>query len=317
MKAFVFDGSAKLQEVDQPNPADGEALVKVILAGICKTDIEITKGYMDFQGILGHEFVGKVERATNPELVGKRVVGEINVGCGKCELCAKGLERHCFTRSVMGILNRPGSLAEYTTLPEKNLCLVPDNVSDETAAFVEPLAAGLEILEQVRIEPQSKVLVIGDGRLGLLTSMVLRLTGCDLYAVGKHREKLDILGSLGIKTVLLNEIENMERIFDVVIEASGNPTGWDLAISKIKPRGVLVLKSTYHGAFDFNPAPLVIDEISVVGSRCGQFQPALRLLERGLIDPSPLLTEIFSLQDAEAAFQKAQEKSSLKVLLRA
>lgn len=316
MKAFVFDGSAHTQEVDKPVPENGEALIKVGLAGICKTDIEITKGYMDFRGILGHEFVGRVESSMDPGLVGKRVVGEINVGCGKCEFCAKGLERHCFTRSVMGILNRPGSLAEYTTLPEKNLCVVPDSVSDEQAAFVEPLAAGLEILEQVKIEPNSKVLVIGDGRLGLLTSMVLRLTGCDLYALGKHEEKLHILGSLGIQTVLLKEIENKERIFDVVIEASGNPTGWDIAISKVKPRGVLVLKSTYQGAFDFNPAPLVIDEISVVGSRCGQFQPALRLLERGLIDPSPLLTEIFHLNDAEKAFQKAQEKSSLKVLLR-
>lgn len=315
MKAFVFDGKPRLVEMEKPAPSKEEALIKVRLAGICKTDLEIIKGYMDFQGVLGHEFVGSVEEARDETIIGRRVVGEINAGCGACSYCYRGLQRHCPNRTVMGILGRAGAMAEYLTLPLENLSVVPENVSDEKAAFTEPMAAALEILEQIKIEPNHRILVVGDGKLGLLVSMVLRLTGCDLLCVGKHDNKLKLLNDLAINTIKLDSVDQLGREFDMVVEASGNPGGWSLAVSKVKPRGAIVLKSTYHGAFDFNPAPLVIDEITVIGSRCGVFEPALRLMQRGLIDPLPLLSDILPLEKAEEAFQKSQDKGILKILL--
>jgi threonine dehydrogenase-like Zn-dependent dehydrogenase len=316
MKALVFDERLSLQDIPVPNPLPGEALVKVAMAGICKTDVEIVKGYMDFQGVPGHEFVGTVERSSDPQQVGLRVVGEINAGCGECSFCRRGLERHCRHRTVLGILGRDGAMAEYLTLPASNLVPVPPDLSDEKAVFTEPLAAALEILEQVKIQPDHRVAVIGDGKLGLLICMVLRLTGCDLVLVGKHPEKLKLFADMHGSTNPLDTFCATDDRFDVIVEASGHPSGWELAVSRVKPRGTIILKSTYHGSLDFNPAPLVIDEITVVGSRCGQFAPALRLMESSLVDPSPLISAIFPMDQAEEAFRASQQPGNFKILLR-
>ncbi len=316
MRALIYDGNLRFGNIDTPTPKDGESLIRVILAGICMTDMEIVRGYMNFHGVLGHEFVGLVEHSQNRNLIGKRVVGDINVGCGKCDLCRGGLERHCNSRSVLGIVSRSGAFAEYLTLPESNLHIVPDNVSDQAAVFVEPLAAALEILEQIHVQPQTRVLIIGDGRLGLLICMILRLTGCSITVIGKHSNKLEMFRRYSARTALLDDAIKVDHKFDLVVEASGNPSGWDTAIGLVKPRGVIALKSTYHGNLSFNPAPLVINEISVVGSRCGQFDPALRLLQSGLVDPLPLVSKIYSLSDSIRAFDHAGSSEVLKILIR-
>ena len=316
MKALVFREKLALEDVPKPHPAAGEALVKALMVGICKTDVEISRGYMDFKGIPGHEFVGVVESSPESSQIGTRVVGEINAGCGDCPYCRQGLERHCPNRTVLGILGRNGAFAEYLTLPVRNLIPVPATLPDEKAVFVEPLAAALEILEQVAGRPADSVLVIGDGKLGLLISMVLRLTGCRLKLVGKHREKLALFSRLGGCVEALESFADSNHSFDIVVEASGHPSGWEFALRNVKPRGIIVLKSTYHGALNFNTAPLVINEISVVGSRCGKFEPALRLMEQGLIDPSPLISGIFPLDEIEEAFRKSLEKDNLKVLVK-
>jgi alcohol dehydrogenase len=316
MKALVFDGSLSLKRVPKPVPSIAEALVRVHMAGICGTDVEISRGYMDFRGVLGHEFVGTVESCDDPKILGTRVVGEINAGCGKCDFCARGLDRHCVNRTVLGILGRPGVLAEYSVLPVSNLIPVPLTLSDEKAVFTEPVAAALEILEQVKISPSDRVLVIGDGRLGLLVCMALRLTGCDLTLLGKHAGKMDLASRMGGKIALLQSDDAALGRFDVVVEASGHPSGWDLAVRHVRQRGTIVLKSTYHGSLDFNPAPLVIDEITVVGSRCGRFAPALRLMDQGLIDPTPLISQTVSLDHAVEAFAQTLQPGVLKVLVK-
>ncbi|MEJ2717893.1 MAG: alcohol dehydrogenase catalytic domain-containing protein [Deltaproteobacteria bacterium] len=316
MKALIFDGKIALRDIPVPDPGPDDSLVRVLMAGICKTDVEITRGYMSFSGVLGHEFVGIVERSSDPSLVDARVVGEINVGCGTCTACMKGMERHCAHRTVLGILGRDGAMAEYLAFPTANLRIVPDSLSDEQAVFTEPLAAALEILEQVKVEPDNRVLVIGDGKLGLLVSMVLRLTGCDLLLVGKHPEKLELFAGIGGRISLLDQFSRTDDTFDIVVEASGHPSGWELGVSRVRPRGTLVLKSTYQGTLTFNAAPLVIDEITVVGSRCGQFGPALRLMEYALVDPTPLISGTFSLDRAEEAFRRSMSSDSMKILLK-
>lgn len=316
MKALVYDGSISLREIPRPEIVPDEALIKVSLAGICNTDLEISRGYMDFRGVLGHEFVGIVETSGQGLRVGSRVVGEINAGCGTCSWCAQGLERHCPNRTVLGILGRSGAMAEYLTLPLSNLVALPDTVEDEKAVFIEPIAAALEMLEQVQIQPAHNVLVIGDGKLGLLICMVLRLTGCALTLVGKHPEKMALAKDMGAQTITLSEFSATSHAFDVAVEASGNQTGWTLAVQSLRPRGTLILKSTYHGQVSFNPAPLVINEISVVGSRCGRFAPAVRLMERGLVDPTPLVSAVFPLDQAEEAFRRSAESDCFKVLLK-
>ncbi len=285
------------------------------MAGICKTDSEITKGYMGFRGVLGHEFVGTVTYSPDPAQIGLRVTGEINAGCGECSRCREGMERHCSYRTVLGILGRDGAFAEYLSLPVANLVPVPAGLSDDKAVFTEPVAAACEILEQVKIRPADRVLVIGDGKLGLLVCMVLRLTGCELRLVGKHPEKMAIFERMGGDAVLLDRLASDDRPYDVVVEASGNRTGWDLALSRLKPRGTLVLKSTYHNSFDFNPAPLVINEINVVGSRCGKFAPALRLMDLGLIDPTPLISETVPFDRIKEVFQRPATGGDLKILV--
>lgn len=318
MKAVVFSDSLKLvNDYEKPVAKAGEALVKVLMAGICNTDFEITKGYMGYNGILGHEFVGVVEEVNSEDktLLGKRVVGEINCGCGECDYCKQGLERHCFNRQTLGIWKKDGCMAEYVTMPIKNLLEVPENVTNEEAVMVEPLAAALEILEQLHIRPDSKVLVLGDGKLGLTIALALSGAGLDVTQVGKHSNKLEITKKQGVKTVLLNELE-ITKTWDVVVEATGSINGFETALSLTRPRGVLVLKSTVASGKEFNFAPIVIDEITILGSRCGQFAPALRLLEQKRINFKPLISDVYSVDNAIEAFEKNKEKSSIKVLIK-
>lgn len=316
MKAVVFDNGLKLDNnYPMPEPKQGEALIKVNTIGICNTDYEITKGYMGYKGILGHEFTGIVEKAENKDLIGKRVVGEINCGCGQCEWCAQGLERHCFNRSTLGIWHREGCFAEYVALPEKNLLEIPDNVSDEEAVFVEPLAAALEILEQIHIPPYKKVVVLGDGKLGLIIALSLNASGLDVTLVGKHEEKLAIAKAQGVKTKLLNDLK-IEKVYDFVVEATGSITGFETSLALTKPRGTLILKSTIAASKEFNLAPIVIDEITVLGSRCGQFAPALRMLANKRIDVKPLISDIYPIDKSIEAFERNKEKSSVKVLVK-
>lgn len=313
MKALQFDQGLSLIDVDDPRPGPGEALIRIRIGGICQTDVEITKGYMGFRGILGHEFVGEVVECENAGWVGKRVVAEINVGCGSCEACRTGKGRHCPERSVLGILNRNGAFAEFLTLPVTNLHTVQDSISDEEAVFVEPLAAACEILEQVHIEPDHRVLVVGDGKLAQLVVRVLRLTGCPLSVVGMHSSKLNLLNALGVQTVL--ECLPEDDDYDIVVDASGSASGFHAALEHVKSRGILVLKSTTHQEIRFNPAKIVVDEIRVVGSRCGPFEPALRLLEQGLIEVESLIWKTFPFELALNAMDAAMEPAALKVLL--
>ncbi|MBQ2871492.1 alcohol dehydrogenase catalytic domain-containing protein [bacterium] len=318
MKAVVFDNNLKLiSDYNMPVPKSGEALIKVLMAGICNTDFEITKGYMGYNGILGHEFVGIVESVNSEDktLVGKRVVGEINCGCGECEYCKTGLERHCFNRQTLGIWQKDGCMAEYVTMPIKNLLVVPDNISDEEAVMVEPLAAALEILEQLHIRPDANVLVLGDGKLGLTIALALSGAGLNVTQVGKHTNKLAITSQQGVKTVLLEDLQ-ITKTWDVVVEATGSINGFETALALTKPRGILVLKSTVASGKEFNFAPIVVDEITILGSRCGQFEPALRLLEQKRINFKPLITDVYEIDNAIEAFEKNKAKDSIKVLIK-
>lgn len=320
MKALVFDKELKLvDDYKKPVPKEGEALVRVTLAGICNTDYEITKGYMGYVGILGHEAVGIVEDVNSDDksLVGKRVVPEISYGCKdpNCEWCAKHNYRHCPNRHTLGIWHKDGVFAQYFTMPVEVLFEVPDNVADEQAVFTEPLAAALEINEQLHIKPMDKVVVLGDGKLGLITAIALNAQNLNVTLVGKHQNKLDIAHAQGVKTALLNDFK-IEKIYDVVVEATGSVNGFETSLALTKPRGVLVLKSTVATGKELNLAPIVIDEITVLGSRCGQFPPALRLLESGKIDLTPLISATYEIDNAIEAFEKNKEKDTLKVLLK-
>ena len=318
MKAVVFDEELKLvNDYAKPTPKQGEALIKVTLAGVCNTDYEITKGYMGYKGVLGHEFVGEVieVNAEDKSLLGKRVVGEINCACGKCDLCHQGLERHCFNRQTLGIWQKDGCFSEYLAMPVDTLLEVPENVSDEQAVFVEPLAAGLEILEQLHIQPIQKVIILGDGKLGLTTALALNASNIDVLLVGKHQSKLDIAKAQGVQTKLLADLE-IKKEWDFVVEATGSISGFEMALNLTKPRGTLVLKSTVAASKEFNLAPIVIDEIRVQGSRCGRFAPALRLLASGKVNFNPLISATYSVDDSIAAFEKNKEKDTLKVLIK-
>lgn len=319
MRALVFNNKLELkQNFEKPTPKENEALIKVKLVGICNTDYEITKGYMGYNGILGHEFVGMVEEINGEDksLLGKRVVGEINLGCKNCDYCAKGLERHCPNRQTLGIFNKDGCFADYVTLPLSNLLEVSEKINNETAVFVEPLAAALEILEQLHIKPYEKVCVLGDGKLGLITALALNASNVDVTLVGKHQNKLDIAKEQNVKTVLLENLKQDDnKSFDVVVEATGRVSGFETSLSLVKPRGVLVLKSTIATGKELNLAPIVIDEITVLGSRCGQFAPALRLMEKNVIDFSKLVSAKLSFDDAILGFEKNKEKNTIKILL--
>ena len=318
MKAVIFDETLKyVEDYEKPTPKQGEALIKVTYGGVCNTDKEITKGYMGYKGILGHEFTGVVEEINDEDqtLLGKRVVGEINLGCKNCEWCAKDLERHCPNRSTLGILAKDGCFAEYVTLPLSNLIEIPENVPDEQAVFVEPLAAGLEILEQMHIQPCQKVMVLGDGKLGLLTALALNACGLDVLIVGKHQNKLDIAKNQGVKTQLLSEFEQAPK-FDVVVEATGAITGFETSVNCVKPRGTLVLKSTIAASKELNLAPIVINEITILGSRCGRFEPAMRLIASGKIDFSQMISKIYPIEQAINAFDANNAKDTIKILLK-
>lgn len=318
MKALRFTGG-RLSLDDIPPPAAvGEALIRVTRSGICNTDIEIVRGYAGFNGTIGHEFVGVVEdSAARPDLVGKRVVGEINAGCGACEKCAAGDPRHCPKRTVLGIVGRDGAHAEYLTLPNENLVVVPDTVSDEQAVFAEPLAAAWGIGEMADLQKDTRLAVIGDGKLGLLCAMSLRLKCDHVVNIGKHRSKLDIAASAGVETLLVNDLKDAHvKGFDVVVEASGSESGFATALELVRPRGTIVLKSTFHGTPTWNASRVVVEEITVVGSRCGRFAPAVELLASGRIDVSRLIDSEMPLSDGVNAMNEASRKGALKILLR-
>jgi threonine dehydrogenase-like Zn-dependent dehydrogenase len=300
------------QNLPIPEPAPGEALVRVLRAGICNTDLELVRGYYPYNGILGHEFVGVVEQG--PEnLINQRVVGEINAACGSCRFCQKGQPTHCENRTVLGIVNRNGAFADYLTLPIKNLHRVPDNISTDVATFTEPVAAALEIQQQVEIKPSDRVLVVGDGKLGQLVAQTLALTGCDLLAIGRHGEKLAHLEAEGIQTGFADLVQ--DRTFDMAVECTGNPEGFAIARRALRPRGTLVLKSTYQGNLTFDASGLVVDEITLIGSRCGPFPQALQVLSKNKINVQPLIQARYPLKEAIAAFKHAQTRGVLKVLL--
>jgi len=313
MKAlWLEDRALSLREVAAPTEGD-EALIRVRVSGICGTDLELARGYYPFAGVIGHEFVGDVVESPDPTWIGARVVGEINVDCGICEACRAGRPTHCEDRSVLGITGRDGAHAEYLRLPLRNLHRVPDSVSDDAAVFTEPIAAAVEILQRVHVLPTDRVLLVGAGRLGQLVAQVLALTGAHLRVVAKHDHQKALLGARGIASVAAEDVE--ARRWDIVVEATGSPSGFDLAARALRPRGTLVLKSTYRGEVTLALAPFVVDEITIVGSRCGPFAPALRLLERGEIDPLPLIAERFPLERAVDAMEAAARPGMMKVLL--
>lgn len=297
-----------------PDPAPGEARVRVLQAGICNTDLELVGGYYPFTGVPGHEFVGRVEWAPGSEgWIGRRVVGEINAGCGSCEECAGGRPGHCESRTVLGIRGRHGAFAEYLTLPMANLHEVPSALSDEAAVFAEPSAAALEVQRQVAVGPGQRVVVIGDGKLGQLLARTLALTGCELRVAGRHQDKLALLERRRIRTCAPDELPR--RWADVAVECTGNPEGLTLARRAVRPRGTIVLKSTYRGETALSPSQVVVDEVTLVGSRCGPFAPALELLASGRLDVSDLVSARFPLAEGVSAFEEAQRPGVLKVLL--
>lgn len=304
-----------VKDIDFPERGS-EALVRVLLSGICNTDLEIARGYAGFKGTIGHEFVGVVEASPDNRLVGQRVVGEINAGCGECELCRSGDPRHCPKRTVLGIVGRDGAHAEFLILPVANLLPVPETIVDEHAVFAEPLAAACGIMERATITKDKRVAVIGDGKLGLLCAQAIALTGAGVLLIGKHAEKLRIAARRGIETTTPKQAAKRKNEFDVVVEASGSASAFSLALDLLRARGVLVLKSTFEGTTEINAARLVVDEISVVGSRCGRFPPALDLLRTGAIDVDSLISEEHPLDRGVLAMERAGKKGVLKVFLR-
>jgi len=310
---WLEDNQISLRDVPKPD-SKTEALIQIRMAGVCSTDLELVKGYYPYSGILGHEFVGEVVDAPDKNWIGARVTGEINVSCWKCEACQHGRPTHCENRTVLGIVNRDGVFAEYTILPLENLHRVPDSVPDEMAVFTEPLAAALEIQQQVHIRPTDRVLLVGAGRLGQLIAQTLALTGCDLRVLARHQLQKDLLTARGIRIISEDDIHPGK--WDVVVEATGSPGGFSIARKAVRPRGTLVLKSTYKGDMSVNFSSIVVDEIQVIGSRCGPFAPALRLMEKREVDPTVLIQDEFELKDAMRAMERAAQAGVLKVILR-
>ncbi|MEO5341402.1 MAG: alcohol dehydrogenase catalytic domain-containing protein [Magnetococcus sp. MYC-9] len=297
-----------------PVPLPDEALLRVTLAGICGTDLGILRGYKSFQGILGHELVGVVTASPDPSWLHRRVVAEINCGCGRCPWCRNGRPAHCPQRTVPGILGRDGFFADYCAMPVRNLHLLPEEVSDRAAVFVEPLAAALRITEQVHIRPHESVVLVGDGRLGLLVAQVLALTGCRLQVVGRHPENWSILHDRGMQVCLDTEVA-AEGQAETVVECSGSAAGFQLALRLLRPGGRLVLKSTFHGTLPIPLADCVVQEFQWIGSRCGPFAPAIRLLQQQRIEVEPLITACYPLPEALAALAHAGQRGALKILL--
>lgn len=316
MKALRVE-NGKLSLSDVPfEPASEEATVRVSMSGICNTDIEIVRGYAGFTGTIGHEFIGEVvSSADRPEIVGKRVVGEINAGCGNCKRCAAGDPRHCPGRTVLGIKGRDGAHAEFLSLPSRNLLLVPDNVPDSAAVFAEPLSAALSITEQVKIDKETRVAVIGDGKLGILCALCAGLRSDNVSLIGRHSSKLAIAGSRGIEVLLSDNLGDVRSSFDVVVEASGSESGFASALDLVMPRGKIVLKSTFSGRPTWEAWRVVVDEITVIGSRCGRMEPAVEILAQGKIPINDLISAEFPLSEGLAAFKEAERKGAMKVLL--
>jgi threonine dehydrogenase-like Zn-dependent dehydrogenase len=315
MKALLFkDGLRLINDCSVPLPADDEALIRVTHAGICSTDLEIIKGYMGFSGIPGHEFVGVVEESGESGLIGSRVVGEINLGCRNCSLCAMSMQNHCPERSVIGILKKDGVFAEYVTLPADNLHIIPDTVSDEEAVFIEPLAAAFRILEQVDLKPEDRVCILGDGKLGILIGQVLSLTGCGLTVVGKHAGKLSILKDMGIPTAGLDGFD--AKGFDVVIDSTGSRSGISTALDIVRPCGTVVLKTTVAEPTAVDLNRIVVNEITLTGSRCGPFDRAIEALASKTVNVMPLISGVFPLDEGIRAFEYAARGDVLKVILK-
>lgn len=314
MKALTLsDGQLALRsDLARPIPPDGEALIRVERAGICKTDLELVKGYYPFDGVLGHEFVGTVEEGPE-DFLGQRVVGEINATCGRCSACRQGRQTHCEARTVLGIVNRDGAFAEYLTLPVQNLLPVPESIGLDEATFTEPLAAALRVLEQVHVRPTDHVLVIGDGRLGLLISQVVAMTGCALLVQGRHERKLGILEARGISVTADTDYD--PGVFDLAVECTGTAQGFADARRAVRPLGTIVMKSTYAGALTFDASSLVVDEITLIGSRCGPFAPALQLLEQQRVDVTSLIDARYPIEEAVEGMAHAEKPGVLKVLL--
>ncbi len=314
MRALYLDSSGLTLRRDYPEPSmhSGESLVRVTTAGICGTDLELAHGYMGYAGIPGHEFVGIVVQSSRPDLLGQRIVGEINASCNTCDLCRDGLGRHCPHRTVLGILGRDGAFADYLVLPDRNLIPIPSSLTDEVAVFTEPLAAAYEIFDQITIAPAEKVLILGDGRLGAIVALALKAEGFSTLVGGHHQAKLEFLQQLGVKVELE---KNLCPCFDLIIDCTGSPSGFTRALELIRPRGRIILKTTAAADAPVNLAPIVINEITVLGSRCGRFAPALATLESGRFDPQPLISARFPLDDALAAFDAATQPSNFKCLL--
>jgi alcohol dehydrogenase len=313
LSVHLHGGAVEVVDAPKPVRADGFALIRLICGGICNTDLELQRGYYGFEGTPGHEFVGEVVEADSPEWIGRRVVGEINLECGACAACLRGMGRHCRARTVLGIVKHPGAFQEFFTLPETNLRLVPDNVSTEHAVFTEPIAAACEILEQVPIQAGDTVAVLGDGKLGLLIAQVLLAHGCRVVHYGRHMEKLAISEHAGAEVEFSGALP--KGAYSWVVEATGSPEGLAEAIGMTLPRGTVIMKSTVHGKVCFDAAAAIVNEITLVGSRCGRFEPALELLKNNQIHLDQMISERLPLRLAPEAFARAAEKNVLKVLL--
>src|SRR3954452_20609807 len=315
MRALLFDKTLTFQPRHPEPPASvGDTLLRVRQAGVCATDLEITKGYMGFRGVLGHEFVGEVVSSSDKDLVGQRVAGEINVVCGRCDLCLSGLSTHCRNRSVLGILNHDGAFADFVRLPQENLHVLPKSIDDDSAVFVEPLAAAFQVLNQVKLDGRKWVTVLGDGRLGLLVAQVLREAGSPVRVIGRHAEKLNLCEKWQIRHRLLADIVPRHDQ-DVVVDCTGSAAGFELAMQIVRPRGTIVLKSTVAQDKPLNLAPLVVDEINVVGSRCGPFREAVRALAEKRIDVASLIHRRMRIEQGVEAMEYAARPGVLKVLI--
>ena len=308
------NGRVQLRESARPKRVEGFALIRLLMGGICNTDLELQRGYYGFRGVPGHEFVGEVVESDNPKLSGKRVVGEINLACTHCDWCARGLGRHCPNRTVLGIVKHPGAFREFLTLPERNLHVVPAQIPTEHAVFVEPLSAACEILDQVKIPPTAPVAVLGDGKLGLLIAQVLQASGARVHQFGRHKNKLRIAEKVGVTGEIIKNNTPVAE-YDWVIDATGSADGLKTAVKMARPRATIVLKSTIHGEVAVDTAPVIVNVLTLIGSRCGRFEPALKLLRAGKINVADMIAETYPLSAAPHAFERAAMRGMLKVLL--
>lgn len=317
LSVHLESGRVEVRRQPLPRVPQGFARIRLLAAGICSTDLELQRGYYGFSGTPGHEFVGEVVAVSGAgaEWIGRRVAGEINLACGHCDWCARGLGRHCPTRTVLGIVKHPGAFREFLTLPIQNLHRVPDSISSEQAIFIEPVAAACEILDQVKIPKGDPVALLGDGKLGLLVAQVLQAHGARVHLFGRHRDKMRLVEKAGVTTELLPK-QLPERAYRWVVDATGSPAGLRTAVTMCEPRGTIILKSTVHGLVTIDTAPVIVNEVTLVGSRCGRFEPAIRLFASGKVDVTPMISAEFPLDRAPAAFKNAATKGVLKVLLR-